>query len=347
MRNKTWLIAITLFFTVSLVLLAYPQAAQTETIELRFNYSMPAKKPPANGWEWFGKELEKRSGGRVKVTYFPHGALFKIRRAVDNIVEGTADITNISVRTFAKRYPLFSVTLLPTISWPNSTEGTIASGRAIMKIIDEFPEIAAETKDFKVLWITQLTEYNLISTKLIKTPGDLKGLKIGAGGIQGQFVSMQGGSGVALVPPKSYLSLKTGVVDGMIMSWNAMGIYKLWEVAGYVNEIGMGRVPLPIVMNNESWSKLPADIQKMVLEIGDESLQMSTDGMYTNGEKGKKKCIDGGVKIFSPTKAEAAVWQKAFEPLETKWLADRKKQGLSAAPKVLQRYKQLAAEAWK
>jgi TRAP-type C4-dicarboxylate transport system substrate-binding protein len=343
-KNQIFIIMAIFFISISFVI---TNSALSKPTELRFNYSMPAKKAPANGWEWFGAELEKRSGGRVKVTYFPHGALFKIRQAVENIIEGTADITNISVRTYAKRYPLLSVTLLPTIDFPNTVAGTTASGRGIMKLIKEFPEIQKEVRDFKVIWVTQLTTYNLITTKPVKKPGDLKGLKIGAGGIQGQFVNSQGGSGVALVPPKSYMSLKTGVVDGMIMSWNAMGIYKLWEVAGYVNEVAMGRVPLPIVMNKESWNSLPPDIQKMVLEIGEASTTMSTDGMYKSGARGKKRCIEGGVKVFTPTKADAAVWRKAFAPLEQQWLAARKKQGMAVAPKVLERYKQIAAETWK
>lgn len=321
--------------------------AQSKPIELRFNYSMPAKKGPGGGWEWFGEELAKRSGGRVKVTYFPHGALFKIRTAIENIMAGTADITNISVRTFAKRFPLLSVTLLPTITWPDNLAGTTASSLAIMKIIDEFPGLQKELKDFKVLWITQLTAYNLISKKPVHKPSDLKGLKIGAGGVQGQFITQQGGSGIAIVPPKSYLSLKTGVVDGMIMSWNAMGIYKLWEVAKHVTEVTMGRVPLPIVMNNDSWNSLSPDLQKMMMKVGDESLRVSINDMYKGTIRGKKRMIAGGTKVFTPTPQQEAVWTDAFAPLESQWLAARKKQGLSEAPALLKRYKELAAAASK
>lgn len=343
--KKYWLVFVAMvFLSVSMF---GATDVQSKSIELRFNYSMPAKKGPGGGWEWFGEELAKRSGGRVKVTYFPLGALFKIRTAIENIMAGTADITNLSIRTFAKRFPLLSVTLLPTITWPDNLAGTMASSRAIMKIIDEFPGLQKELKDFKVLWITQLTAYNLISKKPVHKPSDFKGLKIGAGGIQGQFITQQGGSGIALVPPKSYLSLKTGVVDGMIMSWNAMGIYKLWEVAKHVNEVTMGRVPLPIVMNNDSWNSLSPDLQKMVMKVGDESLRVSITDMYKGTVRGRKKMIAGGTKVFTPTPQQEAVWTNAFAPLESQWLAARKKQGFSEAPWLLKRYKELAAAASK
>jgi TRAP-type C4-dicarboxylate transport system substrate-binding protein len=345
MRSKFWLIVAALCLSVSLLIPTISQAASNKPTELRFNYSMPGKTPPANGWNWFAEEMGKRSGGRVTVTTYPFGALFKIRQAVENIVAGTADLTNLSVRTFAKRYPLLSVTLIPTITWPNDTPGTVASGRAIMKLIREFPEMDKELEDFVVVWVTQLTSYNIISTKPIYKPSDLKGMKIGAGGVQGQFVKMHGGSGVAIVPPKSYLSLKTGVVDGMVQSYNSMGAYKLWEVAGHVTVVPMGRVPLPVVMNKQSYNSLSPDLQKMIMDVGDESLTVSTDGMYAGGKKGKVKLTNGGVKIFTPTAAELAVWTKAFQPMEAKWLADRKKEGFKVAPKVLARYKQLAAEA--
>jgi len=55
----------------------------------------------------------------------------------------------------------------------------------------------------------------------------------------------QGGSGVNIAPPNSYMSLKTGVIDGMVMAWSSMGVYKLWEVADYVNEVTFGATTTP------------------------------------------------------------------------------------------------------
>ncbi|MBW1996458.1 MAG: TRAP transporter substrate-binding protein DctP [Deltaproteobacteria bacterium] len=341
--KKAYVLTVLSVFLISFLALT-PDSAFSRQIELRFNYSMPAKVPPTTGWEWFARELTKRSGGRIKVTTFPHGALFKIRQAWENIIAGTADITNLSVRTFAKRLPLTSLTMLPTIYWPDTAEATVASGRAIMTLYREFPEIQEEFRDLKVLCFNQLAAYHLLTKKPVRKPSDLKGMKIGAGGIMGEFIQSQGGSFVAIAPPKSYMSLKTGVVDGMAMAWSAMGVYKLWEVAGYVNEITIGRVPLPVVMNKQAWNSLPPDLQDLVMKLANEQMEYGTKTLYDNLVRQKKNMIKNGVKAYVPTGTVAEAWSNEFRPLEKRWLAERERQGLKVAPKVLKRYKELASK---
>ena len=124
-----------------------------EKIKLRFNYTMPSKAPPSDAWEWWGEELNRQTNGKVDVEYYPLSALFSPNAAVENIIKGTADITNISIRTTALRYPLLSVTMVPTVLWPNNPQGIKDASTAIMKLIDEFPSIQKEVSRFKVLWI--------------------------------------------------------------------------------------------------------------------------------------------------------------------------------------------------
>jgi len=344
MRSKFW-------FTMMLgIILAAGfsfSALAADTIKLRFNYTQPGKSAPANGWVWWGEELEKRSNGRVKVEFYPLGSLFKGDVAIENIIKGTADISNCSIRTAAKRYPLLSVTMVPSVTWPNTPQGIVDGGIAVMKLIDEFPSIQQEVKDFKVLWITMLEDYVLYSKKPVLKPDDFKGMNIGAGGSQADFIKSQGGGTVSIIPPQSYMNLKTGVIDGMITAFNAVMHYKLWEVTNYCLDITMGRVSLPVIMNNESWNAIPEDIQKLMMELGEESLMISTKGMLAGSEKGRKMWLDYGREIHEPTEAEKAVWIKAFQPMEEKWLDDCKKKEVTDAPAVMKRWKEMAAASWK
>ena len=165
--------------------------------------------------------------------------------------------------------------------------------------------------------------------------------------MQGKFVRQHGASAFSVIPPKSYLNLKTGVVDAMVMAWNAVGHYKLWEVIDHACEVIVGRVPMPVIMNLETWNSLSPDIQEKILKIGEQTLPISTKGMFEGGVWGKKQSIEKGVEVFTPTKEQEAPWLKAFEPFEKEWLADMEKKGLKNAPKHLNLYKQMAAEAYK
>lgn len=316
------------------------------TTKLRFAYSMPANASPGDSWEWWGQELKRETNGRYEVEYYPLQSLFKVSMAIENIIKGTGDIANISIRTTAHRYPLLSVTMVPTVRWPNDTGGIYDASTAIMKLIDEFPSIQEEVKDFKVLWVLMLTDYYLFTKNKVTQPSDLKGMNIGCGGSQADFVKSQGGGAVGVIPPQSYMNLKTGVIDGMVMSYNAVNDYKIWEVTNYAYEIPMGRVPLPIIMNLESWNAAPKDVQKMMMDLGSKSLIMSGDGMYAGEKVGRVNWANAGKTSIVPSEKEMAVWMKAFEPFEKKWLDDSLAAGRKDAPAVLERWKQYAKEAW-
>ena len=344
MRLKLWFsIVICLILSVSLT----SGALGADKTKLRFAYSMPAKASPADAWEWWGEELKRQTNGKVEVEYYPLQSLFKVSMGVENIIKGTGDIANISIRTTAHRYPLLSVTMVPTVRWPNNPQGVHDASVGIMKLIDEFPAIQKEVKSFKVLWVLMLTDYYLYSKKKVTKPSDLKGMNIGCGGTQAAFIKGQGGGAVSIIPPRSYMNLKTGVIDGMVMSYNAVGHYKIWEVTNYAYEMPMGRVPLPMIMNRESWNAIPKDIQKLMMDLGEKTLIKSAEGMYAGEKVGRAKWEAAGKTSTVPSDAEIAMWMKAFQPFEQGWLDAAAKKGLEDAPAVLKRWKELSAAAWK
>ena len=86
----------------------------------------------------------------------------------------------------------------------------------------------------------------------------------------------------------------------------------------------------------------------MVMDLADEQLVAGTKDLYDNLIKQRKNMIQGGVKAIIPVGDQAKAWMDAFEPLEAAWLADCKKKGLGdVARRVLDRYRELAAEAAK
>jgi TRAP-type C4-dicarboxylate transport system substrate-binding protein len=238
-----------------------------------------------------------------------------------------------------------TIFFLPTVVFPDNLEGTIAAANSMMTLHREFPELQEETKNFKLLWNSTLAPYFLVTKKSLKVPIDLNGMKIGAGGIQGDFATINGGSGVAISPPKSYMSLKTGLLDGMALSWSALAVYKIWEVAPHLNTVDVGRVHLPVMMNADYWNSLPPDIQNLVKKLAIEQVTVGTKRLYKDTVKGRKRAIESGMQVYTPSGKEEPTWRAAFQKLEDQWLSDRLAEGHTVAPKLLERYKQIAAEA--
>jgi TRAP-type C4-dicarboxylate transport system substrate-binding protein len=99
--------------TVGLLFSTLPVFGQPKPIELTYSNFFPA--PHNNSVlsvEW-GKEVEKRTNGRVKVTVFPGGILTPAAQCYDGVVKGLSDV-GLSVLGYTRgRFPLTEVLDLP------------------------------------------------------------------------------------------------------------------------------------------------------------------------------------------------------------------------------------------
>lgn len=66
--------------------------AQEKVVALKYSNFFPASNRVSLLCEDWCKEVEKRTGGRVKVTYFPGGTLTPPVQTYDSVVKGIADI---------------------------------------------------------------------------------------------------------------------------------------------------------------------------------------------------------------------------------------------------------------
>jgi len=176
-------------------------------------------------------------------------------------------------------------------------------------------------------------------------PTDIKGMKIKSGGIQGRLIKSLGGGQVYLSPPKSYMSMKTGVIDGGAMTFSQMYDYKLWEVAKNVNTVSLGRTLLPLIMNKDSWNSLSPSEQKLFDSLIEEMLDRGAESMTVDMKKGWDAMSQKGT-VHELTPAQAKAWDEAKSKIQAMWIADCKKKGVGdAAVKIAKRWKELSEAA--
>lgn len=346
MKKIPLILILTLVMVAPLLLFtsSQPVSAAGPTI-LKFAYTMPEKKSVASGWHWWGEELEKRTNGRVKVEFYPGGTLFKISAALDSLIKGVADISMISTGHAKKRLPLINVSGLVAMGFPDTVEGNYAAGDAIMALLDKFPEVQAESKDFKWLIPQQTGNYILVSRKKIRVPGDLKGLKIGGTGAKADYVKRLGAAALNISPPDAYMSLQRGVIDAIFMSWSQIRIYKMHEIAEYFLNFGFSMGGIPAVMNLKSYNSLPDDVKKIMKDITPKARSISIENMFKGMKAAEKGIKSKNRTIIEPTAAERKLWEKAAEPMWNEWVASMKKRGVKEAGKIVGEWKRLRAKA--
>lgn len=308
--------------------------AQAKPISLNYSTHMPAQHSMtllANEW---GKEIEKRTNGRVKVTVFAGGTLLAADKCYDGVVKGIADI-GLAVPGFTRgRFPLSEVIDLP-FGYENAA---IATKMANVYFNRFKPKEFDETQ---VMYLHAHGPAVLNSKERVNKFEDFKGLKIRCTGLSAKMVAAIGAVPVAMPVSDTYDALSRGVVDAAVAPAEALEGWRWAEVVKYVIESpGFGyTTAFVVVMNKKTWNALPPDIKTVIEKINKEWIEKEARNWDSIDKGGIDLALKLGVKITSLPKAETEKIIKANQPLFDDYVNNMKKNNLSG-DEVLKFYRE-------
>lgn len=266
--NKLSMLVAALLFGVFALTGYLPKAAAASSgkqINLIYAEYRPETMGTCKVAKWWGQELEKRTEGRVKVTFYWSGSLVPAYDQMKALGAGVADVGEYLAGYDPATAPFFNITMLV----PTFTDDRYAVAMATRRLA-ELPEARAEMERNKVKFLSPsgtLGDY-LQTRKPVTKPSDLKGLKIRSWGPFAEMLKLWGASPVMLPAGEVYSALERGVVDGNNASMTLMYSSRTFEHAKQFMMYNMGLNPgAPLVMNLAMWNSLPADIQKIVEEL--------------------------------------------------------------------------------
>jgi TRAP-type transport system periplasmic protein len=146
---------------------------------------------------------------------------------------------------------------------------------------------------------------------------------------------------VTLPTGEMYLALQKGIVDAVANIWDAVRVFKLKEVARYVNELYLMTTTHVYAMNKRTWEALPKAGKDYVNANWKEfSLSCARSSEVLIPEF-KKEFLSAGsdreIAGFSPGELEKL--NKVLKPVWDKWIADREAKGLPARKALADLYK--------
>ena len=169
----------------------------------------------------------------------------------------------------------------------------------------------------RVLWMHSSGVTILMTKKPISRLEDLKGVIIRAPGRIGKTIKALGGTPAPTTMSEVYDALSKGVIQGVYTG--VMGL-KDWRFAEVVDHTTLawqvGSVfPFYVVMNKDSWKKLPADIQE-IFDKTNEEYKDKFAVMWNDAEvRGKEFGMTKGVKFIELSPEEASRWREAVRPV--------------------------------
>jgi TRAP-type C4-dicarboxylate transport system substrate-binding protein len=272
--------------------------------------------------EW-GKEIEKRTKGEVKVTMFPGATLTPPSQAYDGVVKGISDIAMTVCSYTAGRFPLMEVIDLP-LGYKSALQATRLANLFYNKFKPK------EFDDTKIMYFSAHGPGILHTKKPVHKLEDLKGMKIRCTGTSAKLVSHLGGTPVAMPQTETYDALQKGVVDGVMNPLEALKGWKIAEVIksttlNYESDYSMAFV---VAMSKKKWDALPKDIQAIIQKVNEEWIE-KTGKVWDEIDKGGLEATKSkGNQVIHLSKQEDERWAKLVLPILNEYVQSMKTKGL-------------------
>ena len=298
-----------------MALLAAPvHAAGQKSILLRLGHEMPENHPYHAGAMKFAEILEKNTNGEMKIQIYPNGTLGKQAQLVEGLTMGTVDLALTNTPVLEKYEPLLAVLVMPYVvrDWDH-----------LYRVVDG--EIGAELnarlekKGITVLAYHEIGVNNLSSIKPIKTPADVKGLKLRV--VPGPcFVEVGKALGsvvVSMAFSEVYTALQLGTIDVQTQSSSNILRSKHYEVAKYYIFNYLGLFLEPLSMSKMVFDKMSPEHQKALKDAAYESALWQRPYAREN-QKNDLAILEEkhGLIVTRPNLDE---WRAAIEPVHSKF----------------------------
>ncbi len=270
-----------------------------ETITLKSITAWPKTASDNIPYQIFSEIAEqmvaKKYPGELKIQYIGGPEAVKTSDQVQALQRGMVDIcytTN-----------AYYVSLLPEVDAMKLSPFSPAEERAqgVTLYWNDLHE-----KRLKIYYLGRLghdQKFYLYLTKPIKS-ADLKGLNIRVSPMYLQLIKGLGGNPIVIPPTEVYSALERNVVDGYC--WVTVGIRDWgWQkVTKYIVDVPFYRGPNPLLVNLNTWNKLPKKLQDLLTEAAIEAEKKAVARFEELTKEERPLLVKEGIQVIELPPAE-------------------------------------------
>lgn len=320
------------------------QLKKEDVIKLRVADSLPLANPlSSKGIQKWIARVEELTAGKVKFTHFPAGQMGKANDMLELARSRAVDLAYVGPTYVSGNMPLSGVMELPGAA-ASSEVSSVAYLKLCQGILLK-PEFLKN--GIRPVWAFVLPSYEIYNTKReVRLPKDTKGLKLrSGGGAMDHTLHYIGATSISSPPAESYEAVQRGVIDGVVMNSVSIRAYKLDELVKYSTRgTSIGSFVATLSINENVWQKLPPDVQKAMLQAGEEVAKSFGIAQDTDISKLVQEFVEKrGLKVHDLTPDEQKIWTQAMAPVEQIWVKNMKSKGLPGQ-EVLDERKRITQE---
>lgn len=302
----------------ALVLLALGTAAEAQQkFTLKFNHVLGPKEPFHDGFNAWAKAVDARTNGGLKIEVFHSAQLGKEEDIIEQIRQGANVGQNTDSARLGNYVPGIAVMNGPYFVETLEDVAKLRKAPTVIKWQDEL----ASKHGLKVVSFSWVQGYrHFFTNKPVKTPDDLKGLRIRTppAPIWQESIRALGATPVAMAFGDMYPGLQQKAIDGVELVYNNIPGGRFYEVLKFANETRHIMLVNFEVVSARWFDGLPKEYQTALIEEADKAGEATSKEIFRlEGEveqqlKGRGMTIVKDVDLAAFRKAG----EKAYETLK-------------------------------
>jgi TRAP-type transport system periplasmic protein len=308
---------------------AMPAVARSETVyDLKLGHFVPPKHIFSVYLQNWVDELKRTSSGKLNITIFPASTMGPVENYYDYARTGVADITWYLTGATPGRFPLTEIIQLPYMV------GSSEIGTQVLNDPEVTALLAPEYQGVKVLYLLTSPPGVLLTAKTpVRKVADMKGMRVRFASVTiKSFIAALGATPVGIPPSGIADALQKGTIDGVFIDYGgAHTAFRLGGLVKYSTNIYAYVSSFGVVMNPASYAKLPAELQKLIVDTTRPRLAEIGKLWDSADAPGKKYLESEGDTAIRLSKEEDALFKKIGAEDTARVLAERDKGGQPAS----------------
>lgn len=295
------------------------QSAPAGTIALRIGSVNPLGGSSEKAAQQFGQWMIERTNGKIQVQLFFNSQLGGERDMVESAQMGSIEAVVFGDYLINNVAPEWGGALsLPYLMKSQEQFRSVVDGPLVKPMYDAI----LERKGLRhIAWENRGPRY-LTSNKPVKTPADMKGVKIRVPEVEMSMAAwkMLGATVTPMAFPEVFMGLKQGTIDAQENPYELIYGSSFYEVQKYLNQTAHLRSGYEVVVSEKWFKTLSPDLQKVVTD-GLVEMAKLQDKLQAEDEAGyETKLRDKGM-TFNPVDLQS--FRDALKDLpkqfESKW----------------------------
>jgi tripartite ATP-independent transporter DctP family solute receptor len=304
--------------------LALPAAAADYKSEYRLSIVLAPPTPWGQAAKIWSDLVKERTQGRINIKLYPGVSLIQgdQTREFSALRQGVIDMAVGSTINWSPQVKELNLFSLPFLMPDYAAIDALTQGSVGKKIFQRLEQGGVVPLAWGENGYREVTN----SKRAIKSPADLKGMKIRVVGspIYSDIFSALGANPTQMSWADAQPALSSGAVDGQENPLFLFNVLKMQNVGQkFVTAWGYVADPLIFVVNKDIWNSwTPADqaiVRQAAIDAGKQEIAIARKGLTEADKPAFKDIAAMGVNVTFLTPEEREVFVKATRPVYDKW----------------------------